>query len=136
MKQNKIFVFGLLAVVLTFCFAFIGCKETSGSGGGGSGEPDFNGTWTNNPYSIEINGTNYTMKNAGVNLSQGTFTKTGTTSGNVTFTMTDLWNSTSSSWTSTPGTAVNGTWSFSGNDLIINGLAAPFAVANGTWIKQ
>ena len=111
----------------------IGCDNGSTNGNEGLGNPNVNGTWTKGINTLILTGNNFTFLVSSVNGWKGTFSTTGTTSGNLTLKFTHFWDI--DEW-HPMSYSETGSWSLSNNILTIGGLeSSGIDNVNGDWIK-
>ena len=128
MKKN--YFLGMAVCLLVLGLIFVGCDNGTTKN---ETYQSTNGTWKNGDYSLVLINSNYTLLESGINLSKGTFSITGTSSGTITINQTysadeyGYWDE--FSWTT------SGDWSLSGHTMTIGGMSVSIPL-NGNWIKQ
>jgi hypothetical protein len=131
MMENRKFWVGMLVMALVFGMAVVGCDN------GTDDNEETSTTWANGNYRLVISGTSYTFKQVQggtlYDVSKGTFTTTD--SGQFTINQTHQIN-TGTGQLEPASVTRTGTFSVTGNTMILGGFTAPFSDVNGTWTKQ
>ena len=125
------------SVLLVCLLAFVSCDNGTNDNGGTNLLTD--GTWAKGTDRLVISGTNYTFRQETggtlYDVSKGTVTADlSATSGVFTINQTHEINSSTGQLEPNPVTAI-GTFSVTGNTMILGGFTGTFSLVNGTWTK-